>query len=202
MIKIKSIGFKHVNVATYNICSCCPSSRRTILTWGAESEQREVSDTSSRNSRPEVSKTEGQNLEPREISIKKSASTWHLLFRKLCYVKCSKQKRNCSVPSELNDPKKGCILLLCAFQFVGISTHNSILNSGVALNLIYNIVCLYIYCHVYRVRVTKITGSISDDWIYYHFGYNFSQLKSIQRYRWFTHFSLHRCTRTRTLRLH
>jgi hypothetical protein len=29
------------------------------------------------------------------------------------------------------------------------------------------------YCHV-RVHVTKITGSSSDDWIYWHFGYKFS----------------------------
>jgi hypothetical protein len=47
-----------------------------------------------------------------------------------------------------------------------------------------------------RVRVTKITGSSSDVWIYWHFGYNLSLLQLIQRYRWFTQFTVHHCTRT------
>jgi hypothetical protein len=32
---------------------------------------------------------------------------------------------------------------------------------------------IHAYCHEYGVRVTKITGSSSDDWIYWHFGYSF-----------------------------
>jgi hypothetical protein len=29
------------------------------------------------------------------------------------------------------------------------------------------------YCYKYGGTVTKITGSSSDDWIYWHFGYKF-----------------------------
>jgi hypothetical protein len=47
------------------------------------------------------------------------------------------------------------------------------------------------------IAVTKLTGSTSDDWIYVHFGQNISQLQLIQRYRWFTQFTVHRCTRAR-----
>jgi hypothetical protein len=48
--------------------------------------------------------------------------------------------------------------------------------------------------------------SCSSDWIYYHLGYtlslNHTQIQAIQRYRWFTHFPIHRCTRTRILFSH
>lgn len=30
-----------------------------------------------------------------------------------------------------------------------------------------------VYCHVYEVRVTEMTGSSSGDWIYQHFFYKF-----------------------------
>jgi hypothetical protein len=33
---------------------------------------------------------------------------------------------------------------------------------------------MLLYFHVYVVRVTKIRGSSSDNWIYWHFGYNLS----------------------------
>jgi hypothetical protein len=33
------------------------------------------------------------------------------------------------------------------------------------------------------VRATKMTGSSSDDWIYYHVGYDLSESHLIQRYR-------------------
>jgi hypothetical protein len=48
----------------------------------------------------------------------------------------------------------------------------------------------------------KKTGSRSDDWIYCHFGYNISLFKLIKCYRWFTQFTVHRCTRTRILSFH
>jgi hypothetical protein len=50
-----------------------------------------------------------------------------------------------------------------------------------------------------EVRVSKTTGSNSDDWIYWHFRYSLSLFPLIQRYRRFTQFEVHSCTRARIL---
>jgi hypothetical protein len=43
------------------------------------------------------------------------------------------------------------------------------------------------------VRATKVTGSISDDWIYWHFGYKFYHISPI-----YTHFITDNHTHTHT----
>jgi hypothetical protein len=42
--------------------------------------------------RPTVSKTQGQNSEPRWTGIRKSGSSWWLLIRKMCYFNSSKAR--------------------------------------------------------------------------------------------------------------
>jgi hypothetical protein len=52
------------------------------------------------------------------------------------------------------------------------------------------------------VHATNKTDSSSNDWIYYYLGYTLSlnyKMQAIQLYRWFTHFPVHRCTRTKIL---
>jgi hypothetical protein len=63
----------------------------------------------------------------------------------------------------------------------------------------YNIVTRWV------VHATKMTCSNSDDWIYYHLVTHsllFTLNTTVQRYRWYTHFPAHLCTRTRILCLH
>jgi hypothetical protein len=50
--------------------------------------------------------------------------------------------------------------------------------------------------------VTYKTGFGRDDWIYYTLYIHNSGLQAIQRYRYSTHFAIHRCTRTRILSHH
>jgi hypothetical protein len=52
------------------------------------------------------------------------------------------------------------------------------------------------------VRVTKIIGSTSDDWIYYHLGYKFSQSHLNTALSLLCEVSRHLCTHTRIVRLY
>jgi hypothetical protein len=52
------------------------------------------------------------------------------------------------------------------------------------------------------VGVTHMTSSGLDDWIYCTLYIHNSELQAIQRYRWSTHFAVHRYTHIRILSLH
>jgi hypothetical protein len=65
---------------------------------------------------------------------------------------------------------------------------------------VYNYIKNFVTCR--GICVTKIRDSRSDDWIYWHFGYKFSQSHSIITLSLFYTLSVHRCTRTRIFRLH
>jgi hypothetical protein len=58
---------------------------------------------------------------------------------------------------------------------------------------IYSMPSLFWYCHV---RVTIMTGSISDNWIYWHFDYKFSYWHLSTTLSLFYTLSVHRCTHT------
>jgi hypothetical protein len=54
----------------------------------------------------------------------------------------------------------------------------------------------------YASQIIRIKmGSTSDDWIYWQFSYtrtlNYTYIKAVHRYSWFTQFTDHRCSRTR-----
>jgi hypothetical protein len=59
------------------------------------------------------------------------------------------------------------------------------------------------YCHEFGgLCMTCKTGSGLDDWIYWHLSHTSWDYRQLQRYCWSTHFTVHRCTRSRILSLH
>jgi hypothetical protein len=65
MIKEKILGSEYVNGPGNKISSWCTSTRGTVFTGGAESEQSKVSDIPSSNLKANISETEGKNSEQR-----------------------------------------------------------------------------------------------------------------------------------------
>jgi hypothetical protein len=61
---------------------------------------------------------------------------------------------------------------------------------------------LYMFSHVWGESVNYKTGFRLDDWIYCTLYVHISGLQVIQRYRLFTHFTIHSYIRTRILSLH
>jgi hypothetical protein len=61
---------------------------------------------------------------------------------------------------------------------------------------------LFILSRFRGLRMTYKMGFGLDDWIYWHLIHSTRYYRQLQRYRWSTHFTLHRYTRTRFLSLH
>jgi predicted ABC-type sugar transport system permease subunit len=65
----------------------------------------------------------------------------------------------------------------CSQDFLKYLTYGSSSNMKYILLMANNFVCVCIYIYIVTcmgVHVTKITGSRSDDWYYWHLGYKFS----------------------------
>jgi hypothetical protein len=66
-------GSKYVNVPADKISSWCTSSKETIFTWGADTEQSELSDIPSRNSQNNNFQNRKAEFEPK-VNLSKKES--------------------------------------------------------------------------------------------------------------------------------